>query len=40
MIFILFPSQWFLALMAAAVGIMIKVMAKIALVGTMRGDGS
>ena len=40
LIFILFPSQWFLALMAAAVGIMIKVMAKIALVGTMRGDGS
>jgi energy-converting hydrogenase A subunit G len=40
LIFILFPSQWFLALMAAAVGIMIKVMAKIGLVGTMRGDGS
>lgn len=40
LIFILFPSQWFLALMLAAVGITIKVMAKIALVGTMRGDGS
>jgi len=39
LIFFLFPSQWFFALMLAAVGIMIKVMAKIALVGTMRGDG-
>jgi energy-converting hydrogenase A subunit G len=33
-----FPGQWFLAVMMAAVGIMIKVMAKMALVGTMRGD--
>ncbi len=40
LIFFLFPSQWFFALMLAAVGIMIKVMAKIALVGTMRGDES
>ena len=40
LVFILFPSQWFLALMAASVGIMIKVMAKIGLVGTMRGDGT
>lgn len=38
LVFIIFPSQWFLAVMMAAVGIMIKVMAKIALVGTMRGD--
>ena len=40
LVFILFPSQWFLALMVASVGIMIKVMAKIGLVGTMRGDGT
>ena len=40
LVFILFPSQWFLALMLASVGIMIKVMAKIGLVGTMRGDGT
>lgn len=40
LVFMVFPSQWFLALMMAAVGIMIKVMAKMALVGTMRGDGS
>ena len=38
-IFMLLPSQWFLAVMMAAVGIMIKVMAKMALVGTMRGSG-
>ncbi|MDV0443335.1 EhaG family protein [Methanorbis rubei] len=36
-IFMLFPSQWFLAIMLAAVGIMLKVMAKMSLVGTMRG---
>jgi energy-converting hydrogenase A subunit G len=40
LVFMIFPSQWFFALMLAAVGIMIKVMAKISLVGTMRGDGS
>ena len=33
----LIPSQWFLAVMLAAVGIMLKVMAKMSLVGTMRG---
>ncbi|MDO5844562.1 MAG: DUF2105 family protein, partial [Methanocorpusculum sp.] len=38
LVFIIFPSQWFLALIMAAVGITIKVMAKIALVGTMRGE--
>lgn len=38
LIFMVFPDQWFLAIMMAAVGVMIKVMAKMALVGTMRGD--
>ena len=38
LVFMVFPGQWFLAVMMAAVGIMIKVMAKMALVGTMRGD--
>ncbi len=38
LVFMVFPAQWFLAVMMAAVGIMIKVMAKMALVGTMRGD--
>ena len=38
LVFMVFPAQWFLAIMMAAVGIMIKVMAKMALVGTMRGD--
>ncbi len=37
LIFMLIPSQWFLAVMLAAVGIMLKVMAKMSLVGTMRG---
>lgn len=37
-IFMLVPSQWFLAVMMAAVGIMLKVMAKMSLVGTMRGS--
>lgn len=37
-IFMLIPSQWFLAVMMAAVGIMLKVMAKMSLVGTMRGS--
>lgn len=36
LIFMLVPSQWFLAVMLAAVGIMLKVMAKMSLVGTMR----
>lgn len=39
LIFFLLPNQWFLALIMAAAGIMIKVMAKMALLGTMRGDG-
>lgn len=38
-IFMVFPFQWFLAVMLAAVGVMIKVLAKMALVGTMRGSG-
>lgn len=38
LVFIIFPSQWFLALVMAAVGITIKVMTKMALVGTMRGE--
>ncbi|MDR0439095.1 MAG: EhaG family protein [Methanocalculaceae archaeon] len=37
LIFMFIPSQWFLATMLAAVGIMLKVMAKMSLVGTMRG---
>jgi len=37
LIFVIVPSQWFLATMLAAVGIMLKVMAKMSLVGTMRG---
>ena len=37
LIFMIVPSQWFLAVMLAAVGIMLKVMAKMSLVGTMRG---
>ena len=37
LLFMLVPSQWFLAVMLAAVGIMLKVMAKMSLVGTMRG---
>ena len=37
LIFMLIPSQWFLAVMLAVVGIMLKVMAKMSLVGTMRG---
>ncbi|HJJ99062.1 MAG TPA: DUF2105 family protein [Methanocorpusculum sp.] len=37
LIFVIAPSQWFLATMLAAVGIMLKVMAKMSLVGTMRG---
>lgn len=38
LIFMFVPSQWFLAVMLAAVGIMLKIMAKMSLVGTMRGD--
>ncbi|HJJ89639.1 MAG TPA: DUF2105 family protein [Methanocorpusculum sp.] len=37
LLFMIIPSQWFLAVMLAAVGIMLKVMAKMSLVGTMRG---
>ncbi|MDR3101771.1 MAG: EhaG family protein [Methanocalculaceae archaeon] len=37
LIFMFIPSQWFLAVMLAAVGILLKVMAKMSLVGTMRG---
>jgi energy-converting hydrogenase A subunit G len=37
LIFMVFPSEWFLAVMMAATGILIKVLAKISLVGTMRG---
>lgn len=37
-IFLIFPSQWFLAVMLAGGGILLKVMAKFSLIGTMRGD--
>jgi len=37
-IILIFPSQWFLAVMLAGGAILLKVMAKFSLIGTMRGD--
>jgi energy-converting hydrogenase A subunit G len=33
------PQYWYFAVMAAGIGILFKVMAKMALVGTMWGEG-
>lgn len=37
-IMLIFPSQWFLAVMIAGGAILIKVTAKLSLIGTMRGE--
>lgn len=37
-IILIFPSQWFLATMIAGAAILVKVTAKLSLIGTMRGD--
>ncbi|MCQ1537676.1 DUF2105 domain-containing protein [Methanocalculus taiwanensis] len=37
-IILIFPSQWFLAVMIAGGAILIKVTAKLSLIGTMRGE--
>ncbi len=37
-IFMVFPQHWFFAVMLAGSAILVKVMAKMSLIGTMRGD--
>ncbi|MCP1662741.1 MAG: DUF2105 domain-containing protein [Methanocalculus sp. MSAO_Arc1] len=39
-IMIIIPSQWFLAMMLAGGAILLKVTAKLSLIGTMRGDNN
>jgi energy-converting hydrogenase A subunit G len=39
-VFMFLPQYWFVALMGAAVGIVLKVTTKMSLVGTMWGNGN
>ena len=39
-VFMFIPEYWLLALFMAAIGILLKVIVKMSLVGTMWGDGN